>query len=75
MRMMRVLSHHPHLGNPGELRAEIENAQAYVDAGFAEWVDRSAGVEETVKPGAHETTAKRTGERPARRVNPDVETR
>jgi hypothetical protein len=65
MRTMRVLSYHPHLGQPGELRKEIENAQAYVDAGFAEWVDRAADVETTVKPGAHETTVSR--ESPVRR--------
>jgi hypothetical protein len=75
MRTLRVLSYHPHLGNPGETRAEIENAQAYVDAGLAEWVvTRTADVETTDKSGAHETTF--TRERPARRrpAN-EVETR
>lgn len=66
MRTLRVLSHHPDLGNPGETRPEIPNAQAYVDAGFAEWVvNRTADVETTEAPGAHEATV--TRERPARR--------
>ena len=60
MRRLRVLSGHPLLGRPGELRAEFEGAQAYVDAGFAEWlVDRSAEVETTSRAGAPETTTPR----------------
>jgi hypothetical protein len=39
MSRLRVLSGHPHLGRPGEIVREFEGAQAYVDAGFCEWVD------------------------------------
>jgi putative intracellular protease/amidase len=38
-RRLRVLVGHPHLGQPNDVVREFENAQAYVDAGFAEWVD------------------------------------
>ena len=39
MRRLRVLSQHPHLGRPNDVVREIPGAQAYVDAGFCEWVD------------------------------------
>lgn len=39
MRRLRVLSGHPHLGRPNDVVREFENAQAYVDAGFCEWID------------------------------------
>jgi putative intracellular protease/amidase len=38
-RRLRVLSGHPHIGRPNDIVREFENAQAYVDAGFAEWID------------------------------------
>lgn len=38
MRRLRVLSGHPHLGRPNDVVREFEGAQAYVDAGFCEWV-------------------------------------
>lgn len=38
-RRLRVLSEHPHLGRPNDVVREFEGAQAYVDAGFCEWVD------------------------------------
>lgn len=60
MRRLRVLSDHPHLGRPGEIRSGFEGAQAYVDAGLAEWVvDRTADVETTERSGAPETAVER----------------
>lgn len=60
MRRLRVLSEHPHLGRPGEERDGFEGAQAYIDAGLAEWiVDRVAPVETTVRPGPVETAVAR----------------
>lgn len=64
-RRLRVLSAYPGLGKPNDIVSEdevSEAAQAYVDAGLAEWVDRavvrSAKVETTaVVPS--ETTARR----------------
>jgi hypothetical protein len=76
MRRLRVLSSHPLLGVPNQIRSEFEGAQAYVDAGFAEWiVSRDAGIETTDRPGAPEVTV--TRERPARRRSgvDEVETR
>lgn len=65
MRRLRVLSGHPHLGKPNDVIAEVEHAQAYVDAGFAEWVDptplvdRSAIPETTSVVGAPEVATPR----------------
>lgn len=60
MRRLRVLTGHPGLGSPNDLRSEFEGAQAYVDAGFAEWViDRSAKIETTDRSGAPEATVDR----------------
>lgn len=36
-RRLHVLSEHPHLGKPGDYRDGFPGAQAYVDAGIAEW--------------------------------------
>lgn len=66
MRRLRVLSEHPHLGRPNDLVEEFEGAQAYVDAGLAEWaVTRSVPVETTAGTGAPETAVVRPS---ARRV-------
>jgi hypothetical protein len=60
MRRLRILSGHPLLGNAGELRAEFEGAQAYVDAGLAEWtVVRTATMETTSRAGAPEAATPR----------------
>lgn len=65
MRRLRVLTGHPRLGTPGEIRADFEGAQAYVDAGFAEWiVDRSVEPETTSRAGAPETATPRPAGRP-----------
>lgn len=39
MRRLRVLAGHPHLGRPNDVVREFEGVQAYVDAGFCEWID------------------------------------
>jgi hypothetical protein len=60
MRRLRVLSEHPHIGKPGEVRDGFEGAQAYVDAGLAEWVvDRAEPVETAMREGAPEAAARR----------------
>lgn len=67
MRRLRVLSEHPHLGRPNDLRDEFEDAQAYVDAGLAEWVvDRRAEPIETATVAPPETAARRTTGRTTR---------
>jgi hypothetical protein len=38
-RRLRVLSSHPHIGRPNDIVREFEGAQAFVDVGFAEWID------------------------------------
>jgi hypothetical protein len=68
-RRLRVLSEHPHLGRPNDVVREFEGAQAYVDAGLAEWVDdvpaqpivvdRSVPIETTDQQGAAEATVRR----------------
>lgn len=65
MRRLRVLSEHPHLGKPGDDRDGFEGAQAYVDAGLAEWIgpDRSVEVETTGAGGAPETAVTRPSPR------------
>jgi hypothetical protein len=74
MRRLRVLSDHPHLGRPGDIRSGFEGAQAYVDAGLAEWiVDRAADVETTDRAGAPETAVERPPVR--KRIPPATETR
>lgn len=64
MRRLRVLCGHPNLGQPSDERDEFEDAQAYIDAGFAEWiVDRSSTVETTERVPAAEMTATRVSPR------------
>ena len=58
MRRLRVLSEHPLLGKPNDIRDEFEGAQAYVDNGSAEWV-REEPVETAMRSGAPETTSRR----------------
>jgi hypothetical protein len=66
MRRLRVLSEHPHLGKPNDLCDGFEGAQAYVDAGLAEWVvDRSDEVDTAMAEPATEVAVRR---RPARRA-------
>lgn len=68
MRRLRVLSEHPHLGKSGDVRSEFPGAQAYIDAGIAEWVvDRVDPQEVAMGPGAPETADARP---PARRGRP-----
>lgn len=68
MRRLRVLSEHPNLGRPSEIREGFEGAQAYVDAGLAEWVvDRIELVETAMMQPAVETATARP---PARRGRP-----
>lgn len=75
MRRLRVLSGHPFLGRPDDVRSEFEGAQAYVDAGFAEWiVDRAVAIETTDRSGAPETAVERPTVR-KRPIPPDRETR
>jgi hypothetical protein len=58
MRRLRVLSGHPLLGKPNDEVPEFQGAQAYVEAGLAEWiVDRVVPVETGMRLGAAETTA------------------
>jgi putative intracellular protease/amidase len=38
-RRLRVLSSHPRIGRPNDIVREFEGAQAFVDVGFAEWID------------------------------------
>jgi hypothetical protein len=61
MRRLRVLSEHPHLGKSGDVRDGFEGAQAYIDAGLAEWVveDRAELVETTALTGPPETAVTR----------------
>lgn len=61
MRRLRVLSEHPHLGKPNDVREEFDGAQAYIDAGFAEWVTTRAVtvIETTEELVAPETTVTR----------------
>jgi hypothetical protein len=67
MRRLRVLSDHPDLGRPNDLRDGFEGAQAYVDAGLAEWViDRSEPVETGMAHPAAEAAVRRPGRRSAR---------
>lgn len=68
MRRLRVLYAHPNLGKPTDVRDEFEDAQAYVDTGFAEWIveDRQELVETTDRLGAPETTAARVTARRTR---------
>lgn len=67
MRRLRVLSGHPHVGQPTDVVDEFEGAQAYVDAGIAEWVvDRDEPVETTMRAGPPETAVRRR-RRPAER--------
>lgn len=70
MRCLRVLSEHPHLGRPNDLREEFEGAQAYIDAGLAEWVvDRRAEpVETTMAASPPETATRTTPRRTSRRT-------
>lgn len=74
MRRLRVLSEHPHVGRPGEIRDEFEGAQAYIDIGVAEWVveARSAPVETAEAAGPAETAAARLS---ARRASPKASRR
>jgi len=74
MRRLRVLSGHPHLGRPNDVVREFEGVQAYVDAGFCEWidgggtpvVDRAQTLETTDAAGDRvETTTVRTTAKPA----------
>lgn len=69
MRRLRVLSEHPHLGRPNDLLEEFDGAQAYIDAGLAEWAveERSAPVETTDAAGAAETAMARPSARRTRR--------
>lgn len=57
---LRILSEHPHLGKPNDIVDAFDGAQAYVDAGLAEWVTppvtRSASVETTDQAPPPETT-------------------
>lgn len=67
-RRLRVLADHPHLGRPNDVRTEFEGAQAYVDAGYAEWIgERSAVVETAERPGPPEDAAARPSARRAAR--------
>jgi hypothetical protein len=69
VRRLRVLSGHPQLGQPGAERAEFEGAQAFVDAGLAEWIarpadtERATPVETTTRAGAPEKTTPRDSPR------------
>ena len=81
-RRLRVLAGHPVLGEPNEIRTEFPDAQAYVDAGYAEWiVDRSAQVETTDRAGATEAAVmrpsgrKRATDQVVAGGNPATETR
>jgi hypothetical protein len=59
-RRLRVLAGHPVLGQPNDIRTEFDGAQAYVDAGYAEWiVTREATIETTDRAGAPETAVTR----------------
>lgn len=64
-RRLRVLAEHPRLGKPNDVRDEFEDAQAYVDNGYAEWItpERTTPVEATVAEGAPETTVARPSAR------------
>lgn len=68
MRCLRTLVYHYRLGPPGSEHEEFEGAQAYVDGGWAEWVDegRSAPVETTAKAGAPEAAVARPSARRTR---------
>jgi hypothetical protein len=72
MRRLRVLYAHPHLGHPGDVRDDVEDAQAYIDEGLAEWLDgpRAVPVETTEQAAAPEVTSARPtarrGNRPGR---------
>lgn len=70
MRRLRVLSEHPHLGRPNDLCEEFEGAQAYIDAGLAEWVvdPRAEPMETAMADPAKETAARRTQRRTGRTV-------
>lgn len=71
MRRLRVLSEHPHLGRPNDLLEEFEGAQAYIDAGLAEWVQtRSTQVETTEQAGPPETAVARSSPRRSSRPRP-----
>lgn len=68
MARLRVLSEHPHLGRPNDLVDEFDGAQAYIDAGYAEWADGArfaAGVETTEAAGPAETAVARPSARRA----------
>lgn len=57
MRRLRVLVYHRTLGPVGHEREEFEGAQAYVDNGWAEWV------EEAAESGAPEAATARSSPR------------
>lgn len=70
MRRLRVLSGHPHIGRPTDVVDEFDGAQAFVDAGIAEWiVDRDEPVETTMRAGAPEAAVTRRGRAGQRRGN------
>lgn len=58
MRRLRVLAGHPHLGLPSDVREDFEGAQAFVDAGYAEWIDEPVSV-------THEVPVETTDAAPA----------
>lgn len=77
MRRLRVLSEHPHLGKPNDERDAFEGAQAYVDAGLAEWIApaRSERVETTeavlpIETAVTRSTPRGRGRRPSRPALP-----
>lgn len=79
-RRLRVLVGYPGLGKPGDIRdaSLIQDPQAHVDLGNAEWLVERALVVETTEALAdrEQTTTRRTPRKvTARRDLPTIETR
>ncbi len=57
VRRLRVLSQHPQLGDSGHVVEEFDGAQAFVDAGLAEWIADPVETAETAEAALPMETA------------------
>jgi hypothetical protein len=51
VRRLRVLAEHPAIGKPNDVLADFPGAQAYIDAGLAEWIPSTGGARVDPHPG------------------------